>query len=133
MRSPLGRQSKVLRAAAEALLPATARLDDAGWERLERTIAMALAQRPARVQRQFRLFLRVLDLSTLQRHRRRFHRLPIEARTAALQRLERAPRLLLRRGLWGLRTLVFMGFYTQPDQTAAIGYHANVRGWQATR
>lgn len=123
----------VFRAAAEALLPAAAQLDDAGWQRMERIVEDALAQRPARMQRQFQLFLRILDVSTLARHRRRFRALSHDAREAALHRMERGRRLLLRRGVWGLRTLVFMGYYTQPVHAAGIGYRASARGWKARR
>ena len=119
----------VFRAAAAALLPAASQLEEDAWERLERIVEEALAQRPERAQRQLQLFLRVLDLSTLPRHRRRFRALPLEAREAALHRLERARYVLLRRGVWGLRTLVFMGYYTQPVHAAGIGYRATSRGW----
>lgn len=121
----------VFRAAAEVLLPAAARLDDVGWQRLEQIVENALAQRPARMQRQFQLFLRILDLSTLPRHRRRFRALPRDAREGALRRMERGRRLILRRGVWGLRTLVYMGYYTQPVHTSGIGYRATPRGWKA--
>ena len=41
--------------------------------------------------------------------------------------------LAVRRGFWGLRTLVFMGYYARPEAAAAIGYRADVRGWEARR
>ncbi len=123
----------VFRAAAEAILPAAAQLDEAGWASLEQIVEQALAQRPPRAQRQLQLFLRVLDAWPLLRHRRRFRALPRETRTRVLHDLERGRRLLLRRGVWGVRTLVFMGYYTQPAHAARTGYRASVRGWQALR
>jgi hypothetical protein len=123
----------VFRAAAEAILPAAARLDEAGWSEAERIVEGALAQRPRKAQRQIVLFLRVLDVYPLLRHRRRFHTLPLEARERVLHDLERARHVLLRRGVWGLRTLVYMGYYTQPVHSASIGYRASARGWRAVR
>ena len=44
--------------------------------------------------------------------------------------LERAPFRLIRRGVWGLRTLVLMGYYTQPEVIAGLGYRADRAGWE---
>ena len=41
--------------------------------------------------------------------------------------------LLFRRGVWGLRTLVMMGWYTNPSVIAALGYRASAAGWEARR
>ena len=119
----------VFRAAARAMLPRAADLDEDGWRGMEQIIEAALGQRARRVQRQFRLFLRILDLSTIPSQRKRFHRLDDATRLRVLEQMERGPRLLLRRGVWGLRTLVFMAYYTQPAHAAAIGYRASPEGW----
>jgi hypothetical protein len=37
--------------------------------------------------------------------------------------------MLLRRGLWGIRTLAFMGYYIQESVREAIGYRASPEGW----
>ena len=119
----------VFRAATRAMLPRAADLDEDGWRGMEQTIEAALGQRSRRVQRQFRIFLRILDLGTIPSHRKRFHRLDDATRLRVLEQMERGPRLLLRRGVWGLRTLVFMAYYTQPAHAAAIGYRASPEGW----
>ncbi len=121
----------VFRAAAEALLPAAGLLDEVAWAEVERIVDHALAQRQPKARRQVALFLRVLDVYPLLRHRRRFRALPVETRARVLHDLERARHVLLRRGVWGIRTLVFMGYYTQPVHSAQIGYHASARGWRA--
>ena len=36
-----------------------------------------------------------------------------------------------RSGIWGLRTLVFLGYYTRDDVAAFIGYRAHRDGWSA--
>jgi hypothetical protein len=113
------------------MLPRLAELDEDGWRELERIVDQALAQRPRRMQRQFRLFLRLLDLSTLPTYRKRFYRLDDASRLRVLERMAGGPRLGLRRGVWGVRTLLFMGYYGQPARAAAIGYRASARGWSA--
>ena len=123
----------VFRAAAEAILPAAGVLDEAGWTAVEKVVENALAQRPRKAQRQVVLFLRVLDVYPLLRHRHRFHALPLEKRERILHNLERGRHVLLRRGVWGVRTLVYMGYYTQPVHAANVGYRATARGWRALR
>ena len=39
--------------------------------------------------------------------------------------------LLVRRGFWGLRTMIYLGYYSRGAAPAEIGYRAHVRGWQA--
>ena len=47
--------------------------------------------------------------------------------------MENAPLLLMRRGFWGIKTLVFMGYYGRDEARAEVGYRATVRGWAARR
>lgn len=116
---------------AEGLLPETSALDDAGWRRAEEIVEEALAGRPASVRRQIRLFIRVANLLPVLRYGRPLGRLSQERRTGFLLRLQNTPVLALRRGVWGLRTLVFMGYYAQEPVREAIGYRARAEGWAA--
>ncbi len=100
---------------------------------MEEIIGEMLATRPAAVRRQLAAFVYGLGLVALLRHGRRLDRLPDERVRALLERLERFPLLVIRRGVWGLRTLVFMGYYTRPEAAAAIGYRACAAGWDARR
>lgn len=117
------------RALAEAVVPESRDLSDAGWAELEATVEAALAKRPASVRRQLVVFMRALDLLPLLRWGRPFRRLDPELRDRFLRAVERSPVFLVRRGFWGLRTLVFMGFYTRPEAYDAVGYSARLRGW----
>lgn len=93
----------------------------------------ALAARPAAMRRQLGLFLLVLDAAARFRHLTRFTSLDPARRSALLESLSRSRLLLLRRGIWGLRTLVMLGWYTQPSVTGALGYRASPAGWDARR
>jgi len=125
--------SPVFRAAAEAILPAVADLDDAGRTEFGSIIEKALSDRPGHVRRQIELFLRVLDVLPIVRYGRRFRMLDAAQRVKVLSALETAPLVQLRRGVWGLRTLVFMGYYAGSSAAGAVGYRAHARGWLARR
>ena len=116
------------RAVAATVVPATASLDDAGWARLESIVEQALAERPARMQRQLIVFIRAIDALALARHGRRLRALPLDRRVRLLERLQDAPLLLLRRGFWGLRTLIYMGWYAQRGTADRIGYRGGIHG-----
>lgn len=119
----------VFRALAATIVPEAGELDEAGWESLESIVLEALADRPASVRRQLRLFIRVLGVAPLVRYGRTFRGLDPARRAAFLRRVERSPVFLLRRGFWGLRTLVYMGYYARREAGEAIGYGARLRGW----
>ena len=123
----------VLRAIGVTVVPEATRLDAAGWEALEGIVAAALASRPAALQRQVLLFLRIVEWLPLVRYGRRFTRLDPKRQTSFLKTLQDAPLLLVRRGMWGLRTLLLMGYYGRPEAGDEIGYRAHPGGWNARR
>ena len=121
------------RALAVTFVPEIAACSPAEWDVLSHTVSDALRARPRAVQRQVLLFIRALDVLALLRHGRRLDRLDPARRTALVEAIGAGPLLLLRRGVWGLRTLVMMGYYTQPGIQGAVGYRATPRGWEARR
>ncbi len=121
------------RALAAAFVPETAQATDAQWAVLEQTVGRALAARPPALQKQIGLFLRVLDIAARVRFGRGLAALGIARCTALLEWFARSPILLFRRGVWGLRTLVMLGWYTQPGVVAALGYRADPSGWAVRR
>lgn len=131
LRASLAPVRATFRAVASTVVPETSGLDEAGWERLESIVEHALAERPAKMQRQLIVFIRLIDGMSLARHGRRLAALPMAKRVRILERLQDAPVLLLRRGFWGLRTLVYMGWYAQPETADRIGYQGHIRGWTA--
>jgi len=121
------------RALAQTFVPEAAALDAHGWAAVEAIVEQALAERPARVRRQIGLLIRVLETLPLLRWGRRFSALDAATRLRFLETLQRSPVLLLRRGIWGVRTLAFMGYYARPETRALIGYRADAHGWEARR
>lgn len=121
------------RAIAMTVVPEASRLDEAGWGALEALVEKTLARRPAAMQRQLVLLVRAIEHLPRLRWGRAFTALDPGRRARFLSGLEHAPLLLLRRGFWGLRTLVFLGYYARSEAAAAIGYRADARGWEARR
>lgn len=121
------------RAICVAVVPEAATLDDTGWRELEQIVTRAVASRPASVRRQLALFVRALDLLALVRTRHTLSRLAPRERWMLLDDLSKSKLLLVRRGIWGVRTLVFMGYYARPATAGAIGYGASAAGWSARR
>ena len=121
------------RALAASFVPETAAAAPAEWAALETTVERALAARPASLRRRLALLIRGLDLLARLRLGRGLAALDGARRAAFLERVAASPLPLLRRGVWGLRTLVMLGWYTQPSVTRAIGYRAEPAGWDARR
>jgi Gluconate 2-dehydrogenase subunit 3 len=121
------------RAVAETVVPEAQALAPDEWRALEAIVEEALAQRPAKLRRQLRLLVRMIEITPALRYGRGFTALDPARRTAVLRALQDAPLLLLRRGFWGLRTLVLMGYYARPAAAAEIGYRADARGWEIRR
>jgi hypothetical protein len=124
---------RAFRAIAVTVVPEAVRLSDRGWEELERLVEHRLASQPARTRRQLRLFIRLLQWLPLLRFGRTFTGLDAERRLQVLEAVQDAPLLLLRRGVWGLRVLAQLGYYTQPHVATEIGYLADPQWWEARR
>jgi hypothetical protein len=117
------------RALARAIVPEARELDESGWLELEAVVEEALGKRPAGLQRQLLVFVRALDTLPRLRWGRPFRRLDPVRAARFLRAVERSRVFLVRRGFWGLRTLVLMGYYTRPAAYEAVGYGARLRGW----
>ncbi len=119
------------RAVARTVVPDAGTLDEAGWREVETIVERALAARPEKLRRQLATFLRLIRWLPVLRYGRTFDALDADRRSHVLAAIERAPVLLARRGFWGLRTLVFMGWYGRRETADAIGYRASKDGWLA--
>ncbi len=121
------------RAFAQSFIPETAGATEPEWRNLEAAVQSALEARPVTVRRQILLFVRLVDLAARARHRHAFGTLDPARSARLLQGFARSRVLLFRRGVWGLRTLVMLGWYTDPGVIAALGYRAAPAGWDARR
>ena len=126
--APVRRQFRRL---ATAIVPESARLDEEDWVRSEKIVDRALSARPPAMVRQLRIFIRLISVISFFRFGRTFAGLDADRRRRLLHGLENSRVLLLRRGFWGLRTLVYMGYYGLPEVRDSIGYRAHPRGWSA--
>jgi hypothetical protein len=123
----------VFRALCASFVPESVALDERALAEAEGVVERFLAARPAGVRRQLVLLIRLLEYLPLLRWGRRFTGLDDARRRRVLVALQDAPLLLLRRGIWGVRTLAFMGYYARHEAAAAIGYRADPRGWEVRR
>ncbi len=105
-------------------------MEPGDWAEVERLAGAALASRPSRVVHQLRWFLAALPWLALLLTGRPFARLSPVRRIAVLRRLERSPIPALRRGVWGLRTLAFLGVYGRPTMRESLGWRPDARGWE---
>ncbi len=123
----------LFRAIAATVVPEASRLDEAGWRDLTDLVEMGLADRPPALRRQLVLFVRALGILPLLRYGRTFLGLDEARRTRFLESIQEGPVLLLRRGFWGLRTLVMLGYYGRSAASTEIGYRARPQGWEVRR
>lgn len=122
-----------LRALATSFVPETALATDAQWAALETAVERAVSAKSASLRRQLAGLMRLLDAAARIRYGRRLERLSPVQRLALLTGMAESRVLLFRRGIWGLRTLVMLGWYTQPEVAAQLGYQASPDGWSARR
>lgn len=128
-----GRENRRFRAVLNAMVPEAETMSDREWQEAQVIIWRAVTSRTAATRRQIALFLRLLDLTSLARHGRPFPVLNTNEATHLLEKLSKSRLLLLRRGVWGVRTLAFMGYYARPEAARTIGYRADANGWSARR
>src|SRR5688572_31850896 len=115
------------------MVPDAAALDEAAWHDVNHAITQVLAKRPPAARRELTLLVRILDALPLFRWGRRFHALGAARRARFLDAMQYSPIPLVRRGVWGLRTLIFLGYYARPEAQTSLGYRANTRGWAVRR
>jgi hypothetical protein len=115
-------ERKLLLAVAERIVPEIGGMPPAEREAIAATIDDAIAARPKALRVQFRVFLRLLKWLPALRHGAPLDRLPPETRDRVLRAFQGSPVARLRLGVWGIKTLVFMGYYGRPEVGAAIGY-----------
>ena len=128
MKSLSNEKAVFLKVLATRIVPETDELDVAGWSRFFVIIDEALQSRPASVRRQFATFLGVLRWAPVVRYGSPLEKLQIERQDSVLRWFEDCPVNLLAKGFWGLKAMVFMGYYGQPETNELVGYAPNLDG-----
>jgi hypothetical protein len=121
------------RALAAAFVPEAEELDEAGWMEVEAIVERALAGRSNAIRLQVRALVRLLDILSVLRNGHVLSGVSADRRRSFVERLQDSRFLPLRRGVWGIRTLSFMGYYGRPAVHETIGYLAHPGGWEARR
>lgn len=119
-----------LRPIAETMAPPIAELSDAAFAEVVASIDQRLACEPPALQRQLRLFVKILTFLPIFFALRTFGGLAPQRRLSFLEALQDCPVQKLRVGVWGLRTLIYLGYYTDPAVQAALGYRPRLDGWE---
>jgi hypothetical protein len=121
-------KAEFLRVLAARIVPETTELDASGMSRFFGIVDGALQDRPESVRRQFATFLGVLRWAPAARFRRPFEKLLDTQQDAVLRWFEDCPVGPLRKGFWGLKAMVFMGYYGQKETNELIGYAPDFDG-----
>jgi hypothetical protein len=115
---------------ARRIVPESERMSEDEKARFASIVRAALEDRPPSLRRQFGLFLTVLRWLPALRYLGPYDSLSPSHQDAALRWFQDAPIDLLRKGFWGLKTLVFMGYYGQPELGKKLGYRPAKNGNQ---
>jgi hypothetical protein len=91
-------------------------------------VEKAIASRPPALRRQVRLFLFLLRWLPVPRFGSPLERLSVEQQVAVLTWFQSAPISLFRKGFWGIKALVFMGYYGRPETGPELGYRPAPNG-----
>lgn len=113
---------------AARIVPETTELDDDGRDRFFAIIDNALFDRPVNVRRQFAVFLGLIRSAPIIRYGKPFEKLTANCQDAVLRWFEDCPVGVFRKGLWGLKAMVFMGYYGQPETNELVGYAPDLDG-----
>lgn len=123
----------VFRAVATTVVPESTALAAEEWVEFDGIVEGALAGRPETLRKQLVLFIRALEALPVARYATRFSKLDAARRRVVLTSLQNSRVAAIRRGFWGLRTLILMGYYARAAASAEIGYRAATGGWAARR
>ena len=117
----VGQQRFLLNLAA-CIVPESAGAPTQVTDPLLAAVDEELHPRPRLQQLEFKLLLLAIRWMTVPFTLHRFERLPAARQDRWLRFFENAPLTLLRVGIWGLKTLVFLGYYTQDGVLRRILY-----------
>jgi hypothetical protein len=118
----------VLLAVGARIVPEVAALDDGQRAAFRSIVGQALADRPEVMRRQLRAFLGIVERAPALRFGATFTRLSPELQDRVLRWLQDCPLELFRKGFWGMKALVLMGYYARPEAGATLGWTPSFDG-----
>ena len=128
MKALKDKQAKFLMAIAPRIVPDIAELDPQRKEEFLRIIDDALMVRSLSLRRQFSTFLSVMRFLPILRYGAPLEKLSFAKQDKVIGWFQDSPSALLRRGLWGLKALVFMGYYGQASVYERIKFTPVLNG-----
>lgn len=121
-------QRTLLLTLAARIVPASASMTGPDRAAMLALVDDTLATRAPAIRRQFALFLAVLRWGPVLRFLRPLDRLDGPRQDAVLRWFQDCPLQVIRSGFWGVRTLIYLGFYGRPGIRASIGYTPSLTG-----
>lgn len=122
MRSLTQDKAQLLESVARRVVPEVAELDTHALTRFFTIIDDTLSQRPAPLRRQLAGFLGLIRWLPVIRYGKPFEGLHPARQDAVLRWLQECPIGLLQKGFWGLKTMIFMGYYGHREIWEELGY-----------
>lgn len=113
---------------AQRVVPALGDCERSQAATFKMAVQAALTTRPPAIVAQFSKFLKLLNILPVIRYGHCFTSLSEVQQDAVISWLESAPIGLLRRGTWGVKTIIFMGYFGQPAVGRSLGYGAVFNG-----
>jgi hypothetical protein len=123
-----GRQWELLLAVGARLVPEVAALTAPQRDEFRAIVADALGERPEAMRRQFRAFLGLVERGPVVRFGAPFSALAPERQDRVLRWFQDCPVELFRKGFWGMKALVLMGYYARPAAAGEVGWTPSFRG-----
>lgn len=121
-------QNQFLLALVHRIVPESRTLEGPSQGELFAIIEASLATKDASLRRLLSIFLIVLRWLPALRHGAPLDRLSPDTQDRVLRWFEGGPIAPFRKGFWGVKVLVFMGFYGRPEAAAAIGWAPSREG-----
>ena len=118
----------LLLAVGARLVPEVAAFTAAQRNEFRSIVADALGDRPEAMRRQFRAFLGIVERGPLVRFGAPFSALAPAQQDRVLRWFQDCPVELLRKGFWGMKALVLMGYYARPQAAAEVGWTPSFAG-----
>ena len=121
-------QGRFLLCLARRIVPESEGLDDAGRTRFLAIVGEAIGSRTPKMRKQIGMFLKLMRWLPAMRYGMPFDKLPPGRQDAVLHWFQDHPRALIRKGFWGMKAMVFMGYYGRPEIHESLGYRPSTSG-----